>query len=93
MSSVIGMLVAVLRTVSGSVREKSITRMNAVPLCMIVLVGENMSWVKRSRTYVTPPTMIDRTIALGASEVGRGISSVMCMTGENKASARNSSSA
>lgn len=33
-----------------------------------------------SVTYVTPPTMIDNNIAIGASDVGRGISSVMCIT-------------
>jgi hypothetical protein len=33
-----------------------------------------------SRTYVTPPTIIDSKIAIGASDFGLGISSVMCMT-------------
>ena len=77
--STMGIWVAVDSIVSGSLIQKRMTSVNKRPLFVSVLV-DRATIFGREETYVTPPTAMEYTKALGQSRFGFGISSVMCNT-------------
>lgn len=55
-SSVMGMFVAVLNTVSGSVMQNRMTSMKAMPLMTRLAVSRTDHMSTHIKTHVTPPT-------------------------------------